>query len=148
MHVRAAGSSADAAFLFSEHVVKDSLVQGFFSELGGLRNLVYFLCDMIHPLLGAHVKRGGLPILGRIALRKGLVFRDRHSAGIREQMVDTSEGDRAGSIPETLLRVPVPEEFLQIKLRVATARKRGEERKSRGHTATRRRNPSPFDLDR
>ena len=96
-------------------MVKNSSVKGFFGELGSFRDFINFLGDEIHPLLGAHVERDCTPVLGRIALREGLIFRYSHSAEVRQQVVDTPEGDRAG---------PVPEEILQIKL-LAVARDGG-----------------------
>ena len=96
-------------------MVENSPVQGLLGELGGFRDFVDFLGDKIHPFLGAHVERHGLPVLGRVALREGLVFRYSHSAVISQQIVDTLEWDRAG---------PVPEEILQIKL-LAVARDGG-----------------------
>ena len=101
-------------------MVENGSVKGFFGELGGFRDFIDLLGDEIHPFLGAHVERDGMPVLGRIALREGLIFRDSHSAEVRQQIVDTLERDRAG---------PVPEEFLQDKL-LSGSTERGKREKA------------------
>ena len=85
-------------------MVENRSVQRILGELGGIWDFVYLFGDKIHPFLGAHVERHGLPVLGRIAFRKGLILRDGHGVVLRQQIVNTLEGDRAGPVPEKILQ--------------------------------------------
>ena len=105
-----ANSNAHLTLLLRQHVVENGVIQGLLGKLRCVRDLVQILGDVVHPLLGAQVERGMLPVFGRVAIRELLVL-----VGHRDKVED----DLLGKLVHSALEPePVSRARRQIRLMV------------------------------